>query len=154
GKDIKGVRHPEAELLEASGYAGRPGDFDELIGILDHELRLITPTDPEGTADGVGAAAGGGPRCYQLTHDYLVHSLRNWLTRKQRETGRGLAELCRAERAAIWEARPERRPLPSVGEWLITRAVTRPKDWTEPQRRMMRRAGREHGLRALALAAG
>ena len=37
-------------LLEASGYANRPGDFDDLIHILDHELRLITPTDPEGSS--------------------------------------------------------------------------------------------------------
>ena len=38
------------ELLEASGYANRPKDFDDLIRILDLELRLITPTDPEGSA--------------------------------------------------------------------------------------------------------
>ena len=38
----------EPELREASGYAGRPRDFDDLIRILDPELRLITPTDPEG----------------------------------------------------------------------------------------------------------
>ena len=33
---------------EASGYAQRQKDFDELIGTLDSEIRLITPTDPEG----------------------------------------------------------------------------------------------------------
>ena len=37
-----------AELLEASGYGSRPKDFDDLIRILDSEIRLITPTDPEG----------------------------------------------------------------------------------------------------------
>ena len=36
------------ELLEASGYANRPKDFDDLLRILDGEIRLITPTDPEG----------------------------------------------------------------------------------------------------------
>ncbi len=30
---------------------------------------------------------------YQLTHDYLVPPLRQWLFRKQRETRRGRAEL-------------------------------------------------------------
>ena len=39
-------------------------------------------------------------RYYQLTHDYLVHSLRDWLTRKQRETRRGRAELRLAERSS------------------------------------------------------
>ncbi len=36
------------ELLEASRYANRPRDFDDLVRILDLELRLITPTDAEG----------------------------------------------------------------------------------------------------------
>ena len=43
-----------------------------------------------------------------------MHSLRDWLTRKQRETRRGRAELKLAERAALWNARPEDRLLPSV----------------------------------------
>src|SRR5205814_10194892 len=48
GTDIKGQMRSETELREASGYAGRPRDFDDLVRILDPELRLITPTDPEG----------------------------------------------------------------------------------------------------------
>ena len=143
----------EAELREASGYAGRPRDFDDLIRILDPELRLITPTDPEGsTGERQSGRARAAERYYQLTHDYLVHSLRDWLTRKQRETRRGRAELRLAERAALWNAKPENRHLPSVLEWANIRLLTRRKDWTEPQRRMMRRAGRVHGLRGLGLA--
>jgi eukaryotic-like serine/threonine-protein kinase len=45
GTDIKGQMRSEAELREASGYAGQPRDFDDLVRILDHELRLITPTE-------------------------------------------------------------------------------------------------------------
>src|SRR5262249_45312356 len=48
GTDIKGHMRSHQELLEASGYAGRPEDFDDLIRILDGETRLITPTEPEG----------------------------------------------------------------------------------------------------------
>ncbi|MFI5460669.1 MAG: SUMF1/EgtB/PvdO family nonheme iron enzyme [Isosphaerales bacterium] len=152
GTDIKGQMRSEAELRHASGYASRPRDFDDVIGILDPELRLITPTDPEGSEGEVQSARPGGQRFYQLTHDYLVHSLRDWLTRKQRETRRGRAELRLAERAAIWDAKPENRHLPSVAEWAGIRTMTRRKQWTEPQRRMMRRAGRVHGLRGLGLA--
>jgi formylglycine-generating enzyme required for sulfatase activity len=150
GGDIKGQMRSESELRQASGYAGRPRDFEDLVRILDPELRLITPTDPEGSPDD-GRPGRPAGRCYQLTHDYLVHSLRDWLTRKQRETRRGRAELRLAERAALWEARPENRHLPSVPEWASIRALTRPKDWTDPERRMMRRAGRFHGLRASGL---
>jgi len=55
------------------------------------EIRLITPTDPEGKegADESTVQAQPGQKYYQLTHDYLVHSLRDWLTRKQKETRRG-----------------------------------------------------------------
>ena len=79
--------------------------------------------------------------------------MRDWLTRKQRETRRGFAELGLAERAAIWDSKPENRQLPSILEWARFRILTRPKDWTEAQRRMMGRAGRVHGLRAIGLAA-
>ncbi len=48
GTDIKGPMRSYALLLEASGYANRPKDFDDLLRILDSEIRLITPTDPEG----------------------------------------------------------------------------------------------------------
>src|SRR5262249_9097137 len=115
GTDIKGHLRPQAELLEASGYGSRPKDFDELLRTLDIELRLITPTDPEGQ-DGTSdapPAAQASQKYYQLTHDYLVHSLRDWLTRKQRETRRGRAELRLAERSAAWNSKPENRHLPT-----------------------------------------
>ena len=51
GTDIKGHMRSHDELLEASGYADRPRDFDDLLRILDGEIRLITPTDPEGTSE-------------------------------------------------------------------------------------------------------
>ena len=38
-------------------------------------------------------------------------------------------------------------------EWANIRLLTRKKDWTEPQRKMMKRAGRVHGVRGLTLAA-
>ena len=50
GTDIKGQMRSHQQLLEASGYANRPREFDALIHILDPELRLITPTDPEGSS--------------------------------------------------------------------------------------------------------
>ncbi len=168
GTDIKGHMRSASELLEASGYGNRPGDFDDLIRILDGEIRLITPTDPDGIVDDDWCAAGGkndsAPSAtasphpspsiqhYQLTHDYLVHPLRDWLTRKQRETRRGRAALRLTERAAIWQAKPENRHLPSVSEWAAIRLLTEKKHWTEPERRMIKRAGRLDVLRGLGLA--
>jgi len=148
GTDIKGQMRSRLELLEASGYASRPRDFDDLIHILDRELRLITPTDPEGSP-GEGRQTTPSGQYYQLTHDYLVHSLRDWLTRKQRETRRGRAELRLAERSSLWNAKPENRRLPSVLEWANIRLLTKRRDWSEPQRKMMKRARRVHGVRGV-----
>src|SRR5262249_20242206 len=44
GSDIRGRLRSYDELLAVSGYAGRTKDFDELMRILDGELRLLTPT--------------------------------------------------------------------------------------------------------------
>ncbi len=152
GTDIKGQMRSERELQEAAAYADRPREFADLLHILDNELRLITPTDPTGSDDYSAPVSSGG-RYYQLTHDYLVHSLRDWLTRKQRETRRGRAELRLAERSVSWNAKPENRFLPSWWENLSIRSLTDKKKWTQPQRKMMAKAGRVHGLRsALALA--
>jgi eukaryotic-like serine/threonine-protein kinase len=153
GADLKGHMRPYRELLGASGYANRPGDFDDLLRVLDGELRLITPTDPEGKEGAqLPPQAHAGGRYYQLTHDYLVPSLRDWLARKQKETRRGRAELLLADRAGVWEARREGRHLPAWWEWATIRLLTRRRDWTAPQRQMMRRAARYHLLRGVALA--
>jgi len=154
GSDIKGHMRSYAELLEASGYGSRPKDFDDLIRILDNEIRLITPTDPEGKDANSNSVlqTRPGQKYYQLTHDYLVHSIREWLTRKQKETRRGRAELLLAERAAVWNARPENRQLPSLLQWLQVRWHTSKKNWKPPQRKMMQKAWRYHALRSAVVA--
>jgi hypothetical protein len=116
GMDIKGQMRSRHELLEASGYSSRPGDFDDLIRILDRELRLITPTDSEGSSSEAQPATSR--QFYQLSHDYLVHSLRDWLTRKQKETRRGRAELVLEDRYALWKQKRDKRHLPSLLETL------------------------------------
>jgi formylglycine-generating enzyme required for sulfatase activity len=83
----------------------------------------------------------------------LVPSLREWLTRKQKETRRGRAELLLADRAAVWNARQENRQLPSLLQWFQIRWLTQKKNWTPPQRKMMRRATRYHAVRGLVLTA-
>lgn len=153
GANIKGNMRSYAELLEASGYASRPRHFADLIQILDSELRLITPTDPEGAADDdlSPSKAALGQKFFQLTHDYLVPSLRDWLTRKQKETRRGRAELRLAELAAAWNAKPERRHLPNWWEWAGITLLTSRAAWSEPQRKMMRIATRRHLRSALLI---
>ena len=154
GTDIKGTMRSYAQLWEASGYGDHNTDFDDLIRILDSEMRLITPIDPEGkVADAADSVTQlpSGTRYFQLTHDYLVISLRDWLTRKQRETYKGRAELRLMERAETWSTKRENKQLPTFSEWVSVFALTDSKKWTELERATMQRAGRVYGVLTLAV---
>src|SRR5262249_38150214 len=98
GSSIRGRMRSSAELMAASGYAGRTAEFRELLQVLDSEVRLITPVEiPAGEpAPAVAPATAASPAPavmpepdrnttadgpaseYQLTHDYLVPSIRDW----------------------------------------------------------------------------
>ena len=122
--------HSRSELLTASGYADRLDDFDELVRILDSEMKLVTLVD-RGTL-------GGNEAHYQLTHDFLVPALREWLVAKQRETISGRAALSLADRAALWGDRPEPKQLPTIVEWLTIALLTRRHGWSQSQREVMK----------------
>jgi serine/threonine protein kinase/formylglycine-generating enzyme required for sulfatase activity len=178
GADLKGHMRSHQELQQAAGYAGRPEKFADLLHILDTELRLVTPTDPDEETSGrelsgevVSGQSSSGPftphpspptphdsspttcrlpsaRCYQLTHDYLVPAVRQWLTRKQRETRRGRVELLLTERGALWSVKQDSRQLPGWWEWLNILAWTRSKNRTPAQRRMLQAATQRHLIQA------
>jgi serine/threonine protein kinase/formylglycine-generating enzyme required for sulfatase activity len=138
GTDIKGSLQSAAMLQKAAGYEQKPREFEELLAILDMNLRLITPVDDnEGSENGT-------TKSYQLAHDYMVPSLREWLTRKQRETKKGRAELKLAERAAVWSVNQENKQLPTLVEWFQIRRWTDTTRWTTPERSLMRTATRVH----------
>jgi serine/threonine protein kinase/formylglycine-generating enzyme required for sulfatase activity len=154
GSAIKGHMRSRRDLLWASGYGNKPEEFRELLRILDNELRLVTPTDPAGLEAEASAGAAPttppeeetGSQYYQLTHDYLVPALRQWLTRKQKETWHGRAELLLEERTAQWLPHRQKRYLPSITEFVLLRLATSRKRWKRPERDLMRAAARHHGL--------
>lgn len=151
GTDIKGHMRSREELLAASGYADRPREFEDLLRILDSEIRLITPTDLTGLSDGTESVRDTTQRYFQLTHDYLVPSLRDWLTRKQRETKKGRAELRLAELSGVWSQKPESRYLPSFLETTQIRRLTERSKWTSAESSMMAAATRKYLLRGLGI---
>ena len=143
GTQIKGHTRSYPELLDLSGYGRNPSAFKELMRILDSETRLLTPTEStKGPTD--PSISPLARRDYQLTHDYLVPSLGEWLTQRKKSTRVGRLELELGERASMWNARRERRQLPSMWEWLAMRTSTQSTNWSLPQRQMMRTAARHH----------
>jgi serine/threonine protein kinase/formylglycine-generating enzyme required for sulfatase activity len=141
GTDIRGSLQSAVTLQKAAGYDQKPREFQDLLAILDKNLRLITPADDSSGAD------GSTSRSYQLAHDYMVPSLRDWLTQKQRETRKGRAELKLAERATAWSLNPEAKQLPTLVEWFQIRRLTEPAKWKASEESVMRAASRFHNQR-------
>jgi eukaryotic-like serine/threonine-protein kinase len=128
-----------------------PGEEEMQVTAARKEDRSGTPRSSVPISEPLPSATAS---CfYQLTHDYLVPALERWLTQKQRETLRGRAELRLADRASLWEARPQNRHLPAWWEWINILLFTRRRDWSAPQERMMVRATRHHVLQTAVLAA-
>ncbi|NNE01419.1 MAG: protein kinase [Pirellulaceae bacterium] len=151
GTDIKGQMQDVARLRQASGLDDR--GFRELLEVLDSDLRLITPTvDVENTiglesADGSEAVVGSPRRCYQLTHDFLVPPLRQWLTRRERQTVRGRTRLLLRELSQYWRHQHKTRFLPNAYQFLQILLFTRAEDRTAEEAKFVAAATKYHGVR-------
>ncbi len=143
---IKGGMKSRAELLEASGYESDSTDFTDLMNILDGELRLITPI-----AGSERSQRDEQPMLYQLSHDYVVPSLRKWLDLRNQSTYRGRALLRLRNREQNWRLSGENRQLPSLWEAINIWLYTRVSSWTPNQQSMMRKAFWHHSVRSLLL---
>lgn len=142
GLEIKDVRSRD-QLLVASELDEL--QFDDLLSVLTRKLFLLTLVESE------SGQKTSDERFYQLTHDFLVPSIREWLSRKLQESPEGRTQLRLRERTAAWTAKPENRNLPSALEWFNIRRLTEHKKWKPDERTMMRRAGRRHAFRSAAL---
>lgn len=167
GSDIRGAMKPQTDLEDAAGLENRPEKFLELVKILDQELRLITRTDPdvsgeidESTSDlnepKLDAECDDDDRNgpvihYQLTHDYLVPSIRNWLEEGLKKTRRGRAELRLRELGeGVVEGRPKNPP--TNFEWLVWQTMFLGKKFDENEKIVMR-YGRRNFLFSFAILA-
>jgi serine/threonine protein kinase/formylglycine-generating enzyme required for sulfatase activity/energy-coupling factor transporter ATP-binding protein EcfA2 len=146
GSEIKGLFKLASELQRACGYEGKPEEFAALVQILDRKLRLITSVG-DTTQNGTNTSQ----TAYQLTHDYLVPSLREWLTRNKRSSPQGRAELVLDECSRIWVDRKEEKQLPTFWETVAIYARTHKSSWNQAQSQMMRAALWHHGERMVFL---
>jgi serine/threonine protein kinase/formylglycine-generating enzyme required for sulfatase activity len=142
GQEIRMTAVDADRLQAAAGYAQASEQFDEVLTILDTETRLISAVDVE-------RAAGGAPSPvkYELTHDYLVPPLREWMQRKQKESVRGRTQMKLDELTAIWSVTRERRHLPGLWNTLMIAWLVRPTSNTPLQLRLFRSAVRYHEKR-------
>ena len=139
GTEIKASRRPRSELMTVSGYGDDRPQFDELMAILETDLKIITATeslDRSGTVSGSGQRSGE-QTAYQLSHDFLVPSIRDWLSSRQRETFRGRLQERLTEQAGLWGRQREARFLPNLVEWLAVRCFVRSRSMAPLEREML-----------------
>ena len=77
-------------------------------------------------------------RHYRLTHDYLVPSIRQWLTRKQKETRKGRAELRVQELSRLWSATKDGKYLLNFLEVLYFRTILKHSHLDNPAQEFLR----------------
>lgn len=140
GGSSRGRRRSTLELAVAAGLERQSAEFQSLMELLGKRLRLIMPVDDQGPDP-----------AFQLTHEYLVPSLRAWIRHKKYDSASGRAALRLEERCAAWNEWPENRQLPTLFESLRIAVLTSAKSWSGDERRMMRRAARVHATRVSLL---
>ncbi|MEL6106948.1 MAG: SUMF1/EgtB/PvdO family nonheme iron enzyme [Planctomycetota bacterium] len=125
GADIKGGMQTEEELRNATNDDEL---FRDAVAVLDSELHLITPTE---RTDGGGAAG------YQLTHDFLIAPIRQWVELRNRTTKAGRARLRLDEFSSLYKRRPIKQTLPTLGEYLTIRRNVPVASWNPAHQKLM-----------------
>jgi serine/threonine protein kinase/formylglycine-generating enzyme required for sulfatase activity len=165
GTNIRGGLRSRHDVAAASELADDSPRFRRLLEILDRELHIITPTEAEeprthqstnitpGDATGYSSgtehdtASYKNASYYQLTHDYLIPALRQWLSQEKRRAWRGRAELRLEERTAEWSRSPEHRFLPTALEYTTIALGVPARRRTQQQQALMRAARQFHVVR-------
>ena len=143
---IKGRARTRADILEHVADHCRADTLDRVLELLDSELRLITPTGGDSASDGESTSSLREP-AFQLAHDYLVPTIRTWLSVALSSTRRGRSGLRLKELAVLWNEKQALRYLPTGIEWMQFRRLTSSRRWSEEERRMMSAAGRRFAFR-------
>ena len=142
GSDIKGQMLSVGQLRDAT--KGEPKKLQGLLNLMEGDLKLLTKVaadQPEGEVPQTGEDRPAQPAMYQLTHDYLVGSIRDWLDERSRSSRGGRAKLMLRTQTELWNRlNRSKRYLPTSMEWLGIRLRTTKAEWTPLQAAMMRDA--------------
>lgn len=130
--DLKGAMQSEASLRAVCGYESNAAAFREVLRILDQDLRVISPVDLDGgdrskQFDNMESLESSA-RHYQLTHDFLVPSIREWLDDIDRQSAAGRARVRLRALARGYASTHDKRFLPTTLEFLLISRYVRPRD--------------------------
>lgn len=146
GNNLKGHMKPYRVLRNVVSEKCDSTRFNRVLTVLSDELRIISDTTPDHARNDTPNPSEG-ERHYQLTHDYLVPAIRNWLAREKQTTWRGRAQLKLDELSKMWKSGKQDRFLPTFLDHLkISWAVPANKR-TDNQKQFLSSSNRLHGVR-------
>lgn len=140
GSQIKGARRTFRQLLDAMPDRD-PTRLTEALEFLDRNLRIITPTESESNSVEV--------QQFQLTHDYLVTPIRDWLSKKEKETREGRAQMRLRDLAEQWESEKKSRFLPGPLEYVTIAALTKKRNRSTNEKSLLTASSRYYAVRAI-----
>ena len=151
GTDIKARFRNREQLAIASGYSVDSKEFSALLDILEKQLKLISAADPEVSQSKADAQnqKSTDARYYQLTHDFLVPSVRQWLEQLQSETPAGRAKLRLKSLASGYEQSSDNRFLPTLLEFIDIARHVRVATCEQREKRVYWKAFSRYSTQAL-----
>lgn len=150
GTEIKTGRKTRAELQTLSNYGTNQAQFEQLMSILESDLKLISAADFLERTRSDASSSNVDETTYQLSHDFLVPSIREYLNSRQRQSWRGRLHQRLTEQAGLWNDQPKARFLPGMLEWAQMRCCIPSQSLTETESKMMAASDRRH-IRTLAV---
>ena len=141
---IRGALKSEAELKKSVGLTSDERGFEELLQILERDVRLISRTDPDrGSVDLEDSDLNSESKSasyFQLTHDYLVPSIRSWMDQVRQKSPASRARSRLASLARSWTATGDKRYLPSAMEFGSMLRFVRYRDLVPDEKGLFRKA--------------
>ena len=128
----KSVAKSRGALKDLVPHLGTEVEFEQAIGVLETELRLISA---------IGQGRDGKP-LYSLTHDYLVKPIRDWIFEHEQSTWKGRARSSLSSLAARFDCEQTSRNLPSLSEWFAIQFSVAQSQRSDAEKRLMRFANR------------
>ncbi|MCU0719999.1 MAG: serine/threonine-protein kinase [Pirellula sp.] len=138
---IKAQACQQSVLLDRLEGIASEETLSRLLHLIDTEVRLITPSSNPNVSVTSSSLSSSKDPAYQLTHDYLVPTIRKWLASQNTSTREGRAAEQLRELSVLWNAKPSRKRLPSFVEWAIIRWYVPKKKWSLNESRLMNAAG-------------
>jgi serine/threonine protein kinase len=129
--ELKATAQPVSALASASNEPIASPRFKQSLQCLDQELHLIMRHQVHGQTE---------PH-YSLTHDFLVHPVKTWLSERDAESWRGRAKTRLIQAASRFQRDPNTPHLLSISEWISATWAVPPALQSEVQRKVMAKSG-------------